>query len=118
MYLIGVTTAFAVAGLLALAIRLHLLAPDGWLLNQEIFKWWFGADKQPNDIYNQVFTLHGAIMVFLFIIPSVPAALGNFLVPVMLGAKDVAFPRLNLCSFYFWCFGAIFFISAPVCEWS
>jgi cytochrome c oxidase subunit 1 len=65
-----------------------------------------------NDQYNQVFTLHGAIMVFLFIIPSIPAALGNFLVPVMLGAKDVAFPRLNLCSFYLWVGGAIFFISA------
>ncbi len=53
-------------------------------------------------------------MVFLFIIPSVPAALGNFLVPVMLGAKDVAFPRLNLCSFYLWVAGAIFFLCALV----
>jgi cytochrome c oxidase subunit 1 len=51
-------------------------------------------------------------MVFLFIIPSIPAALGNFLVPVMLGAKDVAFPRLNLSSFYLWVFGAIFFVGA------
>ena len=58
-----------------------------------------------------MFTLHGAIMVFLFIIPSVPAALGNFLVPVMLGAKDVAFPTLNLSSFYLWVAGAIFFIA-------
>ena len=99
MYLIGVSTAFLVAGLLALGIRLHLWNPDGALLAN-------------NDMYNQVFTLHGAIMVFLFIIPSVPAALGNFLVPVMLGAKDVAFPRLNLCSFYLWVVGAIFFIAA------
>jgi len=112
MYLIGVTAAFFAAGLLALFIRLHLLDPDGWLLHSSIFRWWFGEGRQPNDIYNQVFTLHGAIMVFLFIIPSVPAALGNFLVPIMLGAKDVAFPRLNLCSFYLWCFGAIFFIAA------
>tara|TARA_R110002049_G_scaffold285698_1_gene466729 strand:- start:131450 stop:133099 length:1650 start_codon:yes stop_codon:yes gene_type:complete len=102
MYLFGVTFAFCVAGLLALAIRLHLFQPDGML-----FK---GADA--NNYYNQVFTLHGAIMVFLFIIPSVPAALGNFLVPVMLGAKDVAFPRLNLCSFYLWVGGAIFFVMA------
>ena len=55
-------------------------------------------------------------MVFLFIIPSVPAALGNFLVPVMLGAKDVAFPRLNLCSFYLWVVGAIFFRQCFVCQ--
>ncbi len=110
MYLAGVTVAFLVAGLLALAIRFHLLAPGGWLFNRPIFKSF--SDKDPNDIYNQVFTLHGAIMVFLFIIPSVPAALGNFLVPVMLGAKDVAFPRLNLSSFYLWVFGAIFFVSA------
>ncbi|EMI44131.1 cbb3-type cytochrome c oxidase subunit I [Rhodopirellula sp. SWK7] len=102
MYLVGVMTAFAVGGLLALAIRLHLLDPEGWMFT--------GAEA--NNIYNQVFTLHGAIMVFLFIIPSIPAALGNFLVPVMLGAKDVAFPRLNLSSFYLWCFGAIFFVSA------
>ncbi len=97
MYLIGVTSAFAFAGLLALGIRLQLMQPDG---------------PMSNDAYNRVFTLHGAIMVFLFIIPSIPAALGNFLVPVMLGAKDVAFPRLNLCSFYLWMFGAIFFVAA------
>ena len=89
MYLAGVSTAFLIAGLLAIGIRLHLLSPEGALFNNGLFKW-LAPDKQPNDIYNQVFTLHGAIMVFLFIIPSVPAALGNFLVPVMLGAKDVA----------------------------
>jgi cytochrome c oxidase subunit I len=98
MYLIGILTSFAAGGALALAIRAHLLEPDGMLFD--------------NDTYNQVFTLHGAIMVFLFIIPSIPAALGNFLVPVMLGAKDVAFPRLNLASFYLWVLGAIFFICA------
>ncbi len=98
MYLIGILSAFALGGALALAIRAHLLEPDGTLFT--------------NDQYNQVFTLHGAIMVFLFIIPSIPAALGNFLVPVMLGAKDVAFPRLNLCSFYLWVCGAVFFICA------
>ncbi len=102
MYLFGVLAAFSLAGLLALALRWHLYQPDGMM-----FK---GAGG--NDLYNQVFTLHGAIMVFLFIIPSVPAALGNFLVPIMLGAKDVAFPRLNLCSFYLWVFGAIFFLCA------
>ena len=104
MYLIGVSLAFALGGVLALAIRYHLFSPDG-----AMFK---GADA--NNWYNQIFTLHGAIMVFLFIIPSVPAALGNFLVPVMLGAKDVAFPRLNLSSFYLWIFGAIFFVMALI----
>ncbi len=102
MYLIGVTLAFAFAGLLAMGIRLHLFQPDGALFKGE----------NANNYYNQMFTLHGAVMVFLFIIPSVPAALGNFLVPVMLGAKDVAFPRLNLCSFYLWVVGAVFFLAA------
>lgn len=98
MYLGGVMSAFFVAGLLALVLRAELLTPTQLFLT--------------NQQYNQVFTLHGAIMVFLFIIPSVPAALGNFLVPVMLGAKDVAFPRLNLSSFYLWIAGAIFFLTA------
>ena len=102
MYLIGVTVAFAIAGLLALMIRLHLMEPGGMIFTV----------PDGNNNYNQVFTLHGAIMVFLFIIPSVPGALGNFLVPVMCGAKDVAFPRLNLCSFYLWVFGAVFFVFA------
>ncbi len=99
MYLIGVLTAFFGGGLLALGIRGHLMSPTGALFAS-------------NNTYNQVFTLHGAIMVFLFIIPSIPAALGNFLVPVMLGAKDVAFPRLNLTSFYLWVVGALFFVGA------
>ena len=60
------------------------------------------------DTYNQMFTLHGAIMIFLFIIPGIPAALGNFVLPLMLGAKDVAFPRLNLASYYIYVFGALF----------
>ncbi len=98
MYLVGVMSAFFVAGILALVLRTELLTPTEWFLTPQQ--------------YNQVFTLHGAIMVFLFIIPSVPAALGNFLVPVMLGAKDVAFPRLNLSSFYLWIGGAIFFLAA------
>ncbi len=60
------------------------------------------------DTYNQMFTLHGAIMIFLFIIPGIPAALGNFVLPLMLGAKDVAFPRLNLASCYLYVVGALF----------
>jgi cytochrome c oxidase subunit I len=98
MYLVGVMSSFLLGGILALMIRAHLFHPAGTFLTVQQ--------------YNQVFTLHGAVMVFLFIIPSIPAALGNFLLPVMLGAKDVAFPRLNLGSFYLWVAGAIFFLVA------
>jgi cytochrome c oxidase subunit 1 len=98
MYLAGVMGSFLLGGILALMIRAHLFHPAGTFLTVQQ--------------YNQVFTLHGAVMVFLFIIPSIPAALGNFLLPVMLGAKDVAFPRLNLGSFYLWIAGAIFFLVA------
>ena len=66
---------------------------------------WASRCQQAQDNYNQAFTLHGAIMTFLFIIPSIPAALGNIFLPMMLGAKDVAFPRMNLASFYLWCTG-------------
>ena len=59
------------------------------------------------ETYNQVFTLHGVMMIFLFIIPCIPAALGNFVLPLMLGAKDVAFPRLNLASYYIYVAGAL-----------
>jgi cytochrome c oxidase subunit 1 len=98
MYLICVLSAFLVGGIFALLVRTQLLMPDGAIMDQ--------------DQYNQAFTLHGAIMVFLVIIPSVPAALGNFVLPIMLGAKDVAFPRLNLLSFWLWVTGAIFFVLA------
>jgi len=84
LYLISVTVAFALGGLFAGAVRLELLTPEGDL---------FGS-----DVYNRMFTLHGVLMVFFFLIPSIPATLGNFLVPLMVGAKDLAFPRLNLAS--------------------
>ncbi len=100
MYLLCVMSAFALGGVLALLIRLHLWNPN-LDPTQALFT---------NKVYNQLFTLHGAVMVFLFIIPSIPAALGNFLLPIMLGTKDVAFPRLNLGSFYLWVSGAIFFL--------
>jgi cytochrome c oxidase subunit 1 len=100
MYLAGVLASFAGGGVLALLIRLHLWNPN-IDKTQALFS---------NQVYNQIFTLHGAIMVFLFIIPSIPAALGNFLLPIMLGTKDVAFPRLNLGSFYLWVGGALFFL--------
>jgi cytochrome c oxidase subunit 1 len=95
MYLISVLGSFLVGGIFALMIRTELLTPGPTIP---------GVDA---NLYNQFFTLHGAIMVFLVIIPSIPAALGNFVLPIMLGAKDVAFPRLNLCSYYLWIIGAI-----------
>jgi len=105
MYLVGVLSAFLMGGIFALFVRLTLLNPQHML---------FGKVLMTAETYNRVFTLHGAIMVFLFIIPSVPAALGNFVLPLMLGAKDVAFPRLNLASFYFWVFGALLAITSMV----
>ncbi|HSK79442.1 MAG TPA: cytochrome c oxidase subunit I [Thermoanaerobaculia bacterium] len=94
LYLISVSVFFALGSLFALLIRLELLTPEGDLM-------------QP-DTYNRVFTMHGIIMVFFFLIPAIPAVLGNFLVPLMIGAKDLAFPRLNLASWYVYNLGGIF----------
>jgi len=94
MYGIVIFTAFAAGGFFALSLRLELFRPGEQFLSQ--------------DQYNKFFTLHGAIMVFLFIIPSIPATLGNFCLPLLLGAKDVAFPRLNLASWYVYIVGATF----------
>jgi cytochrome c oxidase subunit 1 len=96
MYMVAVLSSFFVGGVFALLVRTELLTPGQTIPGVTA------------DVYNQLFTLHGAIMVFLVIIPSIPAALGNFVLPIMLGAKDVAFPRLNLGSFYLWLFGAAF----------
>ena len=100
MYLVAITAAFAIGGLLAVALRLELYGP--------------GRTVVGPDAYNQMFTLHGAVMIFLFVIPGIPAVLGNFLVPLLLGAKDVAFPRLNLASFHLWLVGSIFFLATLV----
>src|SRR6188768_3271179 len=97
-YLVCVLTSFFFGGMFALLVRTELLTPGKTIVEQ--------------DAYNQFFTLHGAIMVFLVIIPSIPAALGNFVLPIMLGAKDVAFPRLNLMSWWLWVTGAIFFVGS------
>lgn len=98
MYLVSILTFFLAGGIFALLIRLELMNPGGQLMQA--------------DTYNKIMTYHGAIMVFLVIIPSIPAALGNFVLPMMLGAKDVAFPRLNLASYYIFMVGAIFAICA------
>ena len=100
MYLISVLSAFLLGGVLALLIRMELWTPDRTIMD--------------HDTYNHTFTLHGAVMTFLFIIPSIPAALGNFLLPIMIGAKDVAFPRMNLASYYLWLGGAVFLLAAIV----
>jgi len=94
MYLVSILTSFLLGGIFALLIRTKLLTPGNSALMDA-------------NTYNQMFTLHGAIMIFLFIIPGIPAALGNFVLPLMLGAKDVAFPRLNLTSYYLWVTGAL-----------
>jgi cytochrome c oxidase subunit I len=98
MYLVSTMIAFVLGGLFALIVRLELLSPQQTVITAEQ--------------YNQAFTLHGAIMVFLFIIPSIPGALGNFVLPIMIGAKDVAFPKLNLFSLYLYWTGAIFALSS------
>jgi cytochrome c oxidase subunit 1 len=94
MYLIAILGSFLLGGIFAMLIRTELLTPRETVIDA--------------DSYNQMFTLHGAVMIFLFIIPGIPAALGNFILPIMLGAKDVAFPRLNLMSFHLWVIGALF----------
>jgi cytochrome c oxidase subunit 1 len=94
LYLFSIMAAFLLGGVFAVLIRLELLGP--------------GKDLMEARTYNQIFTLHGAVMIFLFIIPSIPASLGNFILPQMIGAKDVAFPRLNLLSWWIYMFGAIF----------
>jgi cytochrome c oxidase subunit 1 len=93
LYLISVVFFFIVGGILALLIRAELFEPGQTLMTAET--------------YNHIFTLHGAVMIFLFLIPAVPAVLGNFALPIMIGAKDVAFPRLNLASWYIFWLGAL-----------
>jgi len=100
LYLISLTGAFFVGGFFAVMLRLELLTPAGDLLQAET--------------YNKFFTMHGVIMVFFFLIPSIPAALGNFVLPLMIGARDVAFPRLNLASWYLYVLGASFTTYAVV----
>src|SRR5262245_12771278 len=98
--LASVTFMFMLGGLFAIMVRLELLTPAGDLMQAES--------------YNKMFTMHGIVMVFFFLIPAVPAVLGNFLVPMMVGAKDLAFPRLNLLSWYIYTIGALFTLWAIV----
>ncbi|MBX3377770.1 MAG: cbb3-type cytochrome c oxidase subunit I [Phycisphaeraceae bacterium] len=121
MYLFATLFMFFLGGMAALAVRLELWAPVRQITDAagavkvtgQAFAW-YDSFGQNNDLYNRFFTLHGAIMVFMFIIPSIPAALGNFLLPLMVGAKDVAFPRLNLLSWYVYVTGSIFAVAAII----
>src|SRR5213076_3448904 len=100
LYLISITFFFFIGGFFALLIRLELLTPAGDLVQA--------------DTYNKLFTMHGQVMVFFFLIPAIPGVLGNFLVPMMIGARDLAFPRLNLASWYIFIAGSLFTLWAVV----
>src|SRR5258707_7371072 len=94
LYLCSVTVFFFIGGVLATMIRIHLLTPGGALVTPET--------------YNKLFTMHSVAMIFFFLIPSIPAVFGNFLIPLMIGAKDLAFPKINLLSWYIYIIGGCF----------
>ncbi|MDX6693281.1 MAG: cytochrome c oxidase subunit [Blastocatellia bacterium] len=100
LYLASISVFFLLGGIYALAIRLELLTPKGDLVQAQT--------------YNKMFTQHGIIMVFFFLIPSIPAVLGNFLIPIMIGAKDLAFPKINLLSWYLYMAGGLFTLWALI----
>ncbi len=100
LYLASITFMFFVGGTAAVLMRIHLIEPQGALVQPET--------------YNKLFSIHGIVMVFFFLVPSIPATLGNFLVPMMIGARDLAFPKLNLLSWYIYITGAIFTLYAVV----
>src|SRR5688572_1284007 len=100
LYLVVVTFAFFLGGVFAAAIRVELTTPVG--------------DFVAADTYNRLFTMHGIAMVFFVLIPAVPAILGNFVLPLMIGAKDVAFPKINLLSWYVFVIGFAFTIVAMI----
>ena len=100
LYLLSITFFFFMGGLFAAMIRLELLTPQG--------------DLFQSDTYNKLFTMHGINMIFFFLIPSVPAVLGNFVLPIMVGAKDLAFPKINLMSWYIFIGGALFSLATMV----
>jgi cytochrome c oxidase subunit 1 len=100
LYLGAITLFFFVGGAAAVLFRIELLTPQ--------------ADLVQTETYNKLFSLHGIIMIFLFLIPAIPATLGNFLVPLMIGARDLAFPRLNLASWYVFMLSALFMLGAMI----
>src|SRR4051812_2174592 len=100
LYLLSITFFFFVGGFAALLMRLQLLSPDATLVQAET--------------YNRLFTMHGVTMAFFSLIPSIPAVIGNFLVPLMVGAKALAFPRLNLSSWYIFMAGGILTLASMI----
>jgi cytochrome c oxidase subunit 1 len=98
LYLVTISIFFFLGGLFAIGIRLELATPEG--------------DFVSSDTYNKLFSMHGIIMVFFFLIPSIPAVIGNFVIPMMIGAKDLAFPKLNLLSYYLALAGGLFTLFA------
>ncbi len=96
LYLLSITLFFFIGGAAAVLFRLELMTPDGDLVQPET--------------YNKLFTLHGIIMIFFFLVPAIPSVLGNFLIPIMIGARDLAFPKLNLLSWYLYMIGGAFTI--------
>src|SRR6202046_248870 len=100
LYLFSITFFFFIGGAFAGLIRLELLTPQ--------------PDLVASDTYNKFFTMHGIIMIFLFLVPSVPATIGNFLIPLMIGAKDLAFPKVNLLSWYLYWIGGWFSVGGRV----
>jgi cytochrome c oxidase subunit 1 len=100
LFFIGITLSLMIGGVFALILRAELLVPDGGLVSAHT--------------YDQLFTHHGIVMVWLFMIPSIPAAFGNFMLPLMIGARDVAFPKLNLASFWIYALGAVITLTALV----
>ena len=98
LYFFTVTAFFFIGGVFASLIRIELITPQGDLVD--------------SDTYNKLFTMHGVIMVFFFLVPSIPATLGNFFLPIMVGARDLAFPRVNLLSWYLLIIGGAFALFA------
>lgn len=100
LYLLGISFFFLLGGAAAVVFRLELMTPQ--------------SDLVESETYNKLFTLHGIIMIFFFLVPGIPGVLGNFLVPIMIGARDMAFPKLNLMSWYLFMIGGCFTLFVTV----
>ncbi len=100
LYMISISLMFIIGGAAATMIRINLLTPTGDLVDAQT--------------YNKLFTVHGVVMIFFFLVPSIMVVMGNFLVPLMIGARDLAFPRVNLLSWYIYIFGSLFLLWAII----
>ena len=100
MYVVSISLMFLLGGTFATLVRLELLTP--------------ASDLFQSDTYNKLFTMHGVVMIFGFLVPSIPVTIGNFLIPIMIGARDLAFPKINLASWYIYIIGMIFMLAAII----